>query len=163
MTYVGQTAVRAALANLRAALHGRTADTFMVALGPGTFSLHFCWGSGQRPHENDIPLRDIIEIVLKARARWIAFKASNPRHEHEWQTWEQVKLPAGIGIMPGVAGYAAELIEHPELIAQRLSRFARLVGPESVMAGTNRGLATRAGVPTKLSRRELSQMAPSKT
>jgi 5-methyltetrahydropteroyltriglutamate--homocysteine methyltransferase len=107
--------------------------------------LHFCWGSGHRPHKNDAPLRDIIEVVLKANARWIAYEASNPRHDWEWVVWENVKLPAGKVIMPGVVGHASDIVEHPELIAQRLRRFARLVGPENVMAGTDCGLGTRVG------------------
>ena len=107
--------------------------------------LHFCWGSGHRPHKNDVPVRVIMPIVLKARARWIAYEASNPRHEHEWNIWEDIKLPAGKVIMPGVVGHASDIIEHPELIAQRLVRFAKLVGPENVMAGTDCGLGTRVG------------------
>jgi 5-methyltetrahydropteroyltriglutamate--homocysteine methyltransferase len=107
--------------------------------------LHFCWGSGHRPHKNDVPVREIMPIVLNARARWIAYEASNPRHEHEWQIWEDIKLPDDKVIMPGVVGHATDIIEHPELIAQRLGRFARLVGPERVMAGTDCGLGTRVG------------------
>jgi 5-methyltetrahydropteroyltriglutamate--homocysteine methyltransferase len=107
--------------------------------------LHFCWGSGHRPHKNDGLLRDIIEVILKANARWIAYEASNPRHEWEWVVWEDVKLPSGKVIMPGVVGHATDIVEHPELIAQRLGRFARLVGPENVMAGTDCGLGTRVG------------------
>jgi 5-methyltetrahydropteroyltriglutamate--homocysteine methyltransferase len=84
-------------------------------------------------------------IVLKARAHWIAYEASNPRHEHEWNIWETIKLPPDKIIMPGVVGHASDIIEHPELIAQRLTRFAKLVGPEQVMAGTDCGLGTRVG------------------
>jgi 5-methyltetrahydropteroyltriglutamate--homocysteine methyltransferase len=107
--------------------------------------LHFCWGSGHRPHKNDVPVREIMPIVLKARARWIVYEASNPRHDWEWKIWEDIKLPAGKVIMPGVVGHASDIIEHPELIAQRLVRFAKLVGPENVMAGTDCGLGTRVG------------------
>jgi 5-methyltetrahydropteroyltriglutamate--homocysteine methyltransferase len=109
--------------------------------------LHFCWGSGHRPHKNDVPVREIMPIVLKARVRWIAYEASNPRHEHEWIIWEDLKLPDGTVIMPGVVGHATDIVEHPELIAQRLVRFAKLVGPENVMAGTDCGLGTRTGHP----------------
>lgn len=107
--------------------------------------LHFCWGSGHRPHKNDVPVGEIMPIVLKARARWIAYEASNPRHEWEWVIWEDLELPADKVIMPGVVGHATDIIEHPELVAQRLGRFARLVGPERVMAGTDCGLGTRVG------------------
>ena len=107
--------------------------------------LHFCWGSGHRPHKNDVLVREIMPIVLGARARWIAYEASNPRHEWEWVIWEDLKLPDGKVIMPGVVGHASDIVEHPELIAQRLGRFARLVGPENVMAGTDCGLGTRVG------------------
>jgi 5-methyltetrahydropteroyltriglutamate--homocysteine methyltransferase len=107
--------------------------------------LHFCWGSGHRPHKNDVPVRVIMPTVLKARVRCIAYEASNPRHEHEWKIWEDIKLPDGKVIMPGVVGHATDIIEHPELIAQRLGRFAKLVGPENVIAGTDCGLGTRVG------------------
>jgi len=107
--------------------------------------LHFCWGSGHRPHKNDVPVREIMPTVLNARARCIAYEASNPRHEHEWRIWEDIKLPAGKVIMPGVVGHATDIVEHPELVAQRLVRFAKLVGRENVMAGTDCGLGTRCG------------------
>jgi 5-methyltetrahydropteroyltriglutamate--homocysteine methyltransferase len=107
--------------------------------------LHFCWGSGHRPHVHDIPLRDIADIALKVRAQAYSIEASNVRHEHEWRVWEEVKLPEGKILMPGVIGHATDLVEHPELVAQRLVRYARLVGRENVQAGTDCGIGSRVG------------------
>jgi 5-methyltetrahydropteroyltriglutamate--homocysteine methyltransferase len=107
--------------------------------------LHFCWGSGHRPHKNDVPVGVIMPTVLNARVHWITWEASNPRHDWEWVIWEDLKLPDDKVIMPGVVGHASDIIEHPELIAQRLGRFAKLVGPDKVMAGTDCGLGTRVG------------------
>ena len=105
--------------------------------------LHICWGSGHGPHEHDIPLRDIIDIVLKVKAEQFSIEASNPRHEHEWKIWEDVKLPEGKSYMPGVIGHASDLIEHPELVAQRLLRYSNLMGRENVVAGTDCGVGSR--------------------
>jgi 5-methyltetrahydropteroyltriglutamate--homocysteine methyltransferase len=107
--------------------------------------LHFCWGSGHRPHVHDIPLRDIADIVLKVKVLAYSIEASNVRHEHEWRVWEEVKLPEGKIIMPGVIGHSTDLVEHPELVAQRLVRYARLVGREHVQAGTDCGIGSRVG------------------
>jgi len=109
--------------------------------------LHFCWGSGHRPHKNDAPLGDFLDVVLGAHVQCYAFEASNPRHEWEWRVFERLKLPPGKIIMPGVAGHATDIIEHPRLIADRLINYARLVGPENVTAGTDCGLGTRNGHP----------------
>jgi 5-methyltetrahydropteroyltriglutamate--homocysteine methyltransferase len=110
--------------------------------------LHVCWGSYHGPHKYDIPLRDIVDIVLKVRAQAYSIEASNPRHEHEWQLWEDVKLPEGKMLIPGVVSHCSDFIEHPELVAQRLGRFARLVGRENVIAGTDCGLGGRVGHPS---------------
>jgi 5-methyltetrahydropteroyltriglutamate--homocysteine methyltransferase len=109
--------------------------------------LHICWGSQHGPHRDDIPLRDIIDLVLSVPAGCYSFEASNPRHEHEWTVWEDVKLPDGAMLMPGVVGHATDIIEHPELVAQRLARYAGLVGRENVIAGTDCGLGGRVGHP----------------
>ena len=106
---------------------------------------HMCWGSYHGPHQYDIPLKDIVDLVLQVKAVGYSIEASNPRHEHEWQVWEAVKLPAGKVLIPGVVGHATDFIEHPELVAQRLVRYARLVGRENVIAGTDCGLGTRVG------------------
>src|SRR5712692_3201214 len=107
--------------------------------------LHICWGSGHGPHANDIPLRDIVDIVLKVRAECFSVEAANPRHEYEWHVWEQTKLPAGKSLMPGVVGHASNVVEHPATVADRLVRYARVVGRENVVAGTDCGIGTRVG------------------
>jgi len=107
--------------------------------------LHVCWGSFHGPHENDIPLRDIIDIVFKVPASSYSIEASNPRHEHEWNVFEEVDIPDGSVLIPGVVGHCTDFIEHPELVAERLVRYANLVGRENVMAGTDCGLGPRVG------------------
>ena len=107
--------------------------------------LHVCWGSGHGPHKNDIPLDTIVDLVLKVRAGCYSVEAANPRHEHEWRVWEQVKLPDGKKLMPGVVGHATDVIEHPRLVADRIETFARLVGRENVVAGTDCGIGSRVG------------------
>lgn len=106
---------------------------------------HMCWGSGHRPHTNDIEFRHIADLLLKVKAQAYSFEASNVRHEHEWRIWEELKLPAGKIIVPGVVGHATDLVEHPELVAERLVRFASLVGMENVHAGTDCGIGSRVG------------------
>ncbi|HLF78672.1 MAG TPA: cobalamin-independent methionine synthase II family protein [Dehalococcoidia bacterium] len=104
--------------------------------------LHICWGSFHHPHTQDIPLRDLIDIVFKVKAQCYSIEAANPQHEHDWQLFEDVKLPDGKIIMPGVLGHCApEFVEHRELVAQRLIRYANLVGRENVIAGTDCGLS----------------------
>jgi 5-methyltetrahydropteroyltriglutamate--homocysteine methyltransferase len=102
---------------------------------------HVCWGSWNGPHTNDVALRDIVDLVLQVPAGSYLFEAANPRHEHEWRVWEDVELPAGKTIVPGVISHATNVVEHPELVAERLSRFASLVGPDNVAAGTDCGFA----------------------
>jgi 5-methyltetrahydropteroyltriglutamate--homocysteine methyltransferase len=109
--------------------------------------LHICWGSNHGPHKNDIPFSDIIDIFLRGRAGCYSFEFANPRHEHEWRVWEDVKLPEGKTIMPGVVGHATDIIEHPRLVADRLILFAKLVGKENVIAGTDCGLSARLSHP----------------
>jgi 5-methyltetrahydropteroyltriglutamate--homocysteine methyltransferase len=108
---------------------------------------HMCWGSYHGPHKYDIPLEQIVDLVLKVNAECYSIEASNPRHEHEWRVWEKLKLPDGKTLMPGVVGHASDFIEHPELVAERLLRYARLLGRENVIAGTDCGLGTRVGHP----------------
>ena len=108
---------------------------------------HMCWGSYHGPHKYDIPLRDIADLVLKVRAQAYSIEASNPCHEHEWRVWTEVKLPEGKILIPGVTGHYSDFIEHPQAIADRLVRYAKLVGRENVIAGTDCGLGTRVGHP----------------
>ena len=114
---------------------------------PDRVRFHTCWGSYHGPHKYDIPLRDIIDIILKVNANTISIEAANPRHEHEWRVWQEVKLPAGKVLVPGVVGHATDIVEHPQAIADRLVRYAKIVGKENVMAGTDCGLGPRVGSP----------------
>jgi 5-methyltetrahydropteroyltriglutamate--homocysteine methyltransferase len=107
--------------------------------------MHVCWGNYEGPHHYDVPLADVIDLVFKARASYISFEAANPRHAHEWTLFETVKLPDGKVLIPGVIESKANFIEHPELIAQRIGRYARLVGRENVMGGSDCGYGTWVG------------------
>ena len=109
--------------------------------------LHICWGSGHGPHTNDIPLQDIVDIVLNVRASCYSVEAANPRHEYEWRVWQDVKLPSGKSLMPGAVGHATDVVEHPQTVADRLVRYARIVGRENVIAGTDCGIGSRVGHP----------------
>jgi 5-methyltetrahydropteroyltriglutamate--homocysteine methyltransferase len=102
---------------------------------------HVCWGSWPGPHVTDVPLKDIVDLVLKVKAGAYLIEAANPRHEHEWKVWKSVKLPAGKVLVPGVISHATNVVEHPELVAERVVRFANAVGRENVIAGTDCGFA----------------------
>jgi 5-methyltetrahydropteroyltriglutamate--homocysteine methyltransferase len=106
--------------------------------------LHLCWGDYEGPHTSDIPLRSIIGQVLSARPAAISFEGANPRHEHEWAVFEDVRLPEGKAIIPGVIDSTTNYVEHPELVAQRITRYAQLVGRQNVLAGSDCGFATFA-------------------
>ncbi len=105
--------------------------------------LHLCWGSWHGPHLTDIPLKDIIGCALAANVGAISFEAGNVRHEHEWRVWQEVKLPDDKVILPGVVSHATNVVEHPELVADRICRFADIVGRERVIAATDCGLGGR--------------------
>ena len=102
---------------------------------------HVCWGSWPGPHTTDVPFKDIADLILKVRAGAYLIEGANPRHEHEWKVWQDIKLPAGKVIVPGVISHATNVVEHPELVAERIVRIARLVGRENIMAGTDCGFA----------------------
>jgi len=102
---------------------------------------HVCWGSWNGPHVFDVELKDIVDLILKVRVGGYLLEMANPRHEHEWRLWEKVKLPKGRKLIPGVISHATNVVEHPELVAERLVRLAKLVGPDSLMAGTDCGFA----------------------
>jgi 5-methyltetrahydropteroyltriglutamate--homocysteine methyltransferase len=104
---------------------------------------HLCWGSWHGPHTTDIPMRDIVEVMLRVNAGAYSFEAGNVRHEHEWKVWQEVKLPEGKIMLPGVVSHATNVVEHPELVADRILRFADLVGRERVIASTDCGLGGR--------------------
>jgi 5-methyltetrahydropteroyltriglutamate--homocysteine methyltransferase len=104
---------------------------------------HLCWGSWHGPHATDVPLRDIVDVMLAINCRAYSFEAGNVRHEHEWKVWRDVRLPEGKLILPGVVSHATNVVEHPELVAERIARFASLVGRERVIASTDCGLGGR--------------------
>ncbi len=107
--------------------------------------LHVCWGSFHGPHHDDIPLKDIVDLILGVRAMSFSIEASNPAHDHEWRVFETAKLPDGAVLIPGVIGHHSDFIEHPELIADRLTRYANLVGRENVLAGSDCEIGPRVG------------------
>jgi 5-methyltetrahydropteroyltriglutamate--homocysteine methyltransferase len=126
-------------------MHVEALNHALAGIPPESVRLHLCWGNYEGPHHLDVPLRDIIDIVFKANAAGISYEASNPRHEHEWAVFKDVKLPEGKVLIPGVIDSTNNFIEHPELVAQRICNVARLVGKENVIAGTDCGFATVAG------------------
>ncbi|WP_174441890.1 cobalamin-independent methionine synthase II family protein [Demequina phytophila] len=105
--------------------------------------IHLCWGSWHGPHTTDLELRHIVDMVAEINAGSISFEAGNVRHEHEWNVWRDVELPAGTKLLPGVVSHATNVVEHPELVADRILRFADIVGPENVVASTDCGLGGR--------------------
>ena len=128
-----------------AAMHVEALNHALSDVPADAARLHLCWGNYEGPHHRDIPLKDIVSIVLKAKPSGISFEASNPRHEHEWKVWGDIKLPAGKVLIPGVLDSSTNFIEHPELVAQRLRHFVDAVGHERVIAGTDCGFSTFAG------------------
>jgi 5-methyltetrahydropteroyltriglutamate--homocysteine methyltransferase len=125
-------------------LHVAAINRAVANIPSDRIRLHLCWGNYEGPHHHDVPLRDIIEPVFDANVGAISFEAANPRHEHEWTIFEKVKLPPGKVLIPGVIDSCTNYIEHPDLVAQRIVRFAELVGRENVIAGTDCGFATFA-------------------
>ena len=128
-----------------AQLHIEALNHAMANVPPEQSRIHLCWGNYEGPHHYDVPLRDIIEVVFEARPSAISFEAANPRHAHEWTVFKHIKLPPGKVLIPGVIESKTNYIEHPELVAQRISRYAELVGRENVIAGTDCGFGTWVG------------------
>src|SRR6266487_4061342 len=112
---------------------------------PERMRMHICWASTQGPHHKDVPLKDIVDIVLKGRPQALSFPGANPRHGHEWKVWKDVQLPNGKIIIPGVIDSTSNFVEHPELVADRIVQYARVVGAENVIAGVDCGFGTFAG------------------
>jgi 5-methyltetrahydropteroyltriglutamate--homocysteine methyltransferase len=129
-------------------MHLEVLDAAIAGIPPEQVRLHLCWGNYEGPHNHDIPLREIIEPVLRSRPGAVSFEGANPRHEHEWNVFEEVKLPDGKLIIPGVIDSTTNFIEHPEVVAQRIERYAAVVGRENVIAGADCGFATFANSPT---------------
>jgi 5-methyltetrahydropteroyltriglutamate--homocysteine methyltransferase len=112
---------------------------------PERMRMHICWASTQGPHHKDVPLKDIVDIVLKGRPQAVSFPGANPRHGHEWKVWKDVKLPDGKIIIPGVIDSTSNFVEHPELVGDRILQYAGVVGRENVIAGVDCGFGTFAG------------------
>jgi 5-methyltetrahydropteroyltriglutamate--homocysteine methyltransferase len=129
----------------RAGMHVEALNHALAHIAPERLRMHLCWGNYEGPHHCDVPLADIIDIVFAARPSAISFEAANPRHGHEWTLFERVKLPPGKVLIPGVIESKSNFIEHPELIAQRIGRYAHLVGRENVIAGSDCGYGTWVG------------------
>ena len=129
----------------RAELHVEALNHALGRAQPDQLRMHLCWGNYEGPHHCDVPLEDVIDIVFKARPNGIALEAANPRHAHEWKLFEKIKLPDGKVLIPGVIEAKSNFIEHPELIAQRIARYAELVGRENVIAGSDCGYGTWVG------------------
>lgn len=126
--------------------HIEALNAAVADIPPERMRMHLCWGNYPGPHHRDVPLAEVIDLVLEGRPASLSFEAANPRHEHEWQVFEHVELPPGKVLIPGVVGVMSNYIDHPELIAQRILRFAELVGSERVIAGTDCGLGTFVGL-----------------
>jgi len=129
----------------RAGMHVEALNHALSNVAPEKLRMHLCWGNYEGPHHCDVPLADIMDIVVLARPDAISFEAANPRHGHEWTLFERFRLPAGKVLIPGVIESKSNFIEHPELVAQRLGRYAKLVGRENVIAGSDCGYGTWVG------------------
>jgi len=130
-----------------AALYVEALNVATRNIPPEAMRMHLCWGNYPGPHTHDVPFRDIADIVFAARPQAVLFEAANPRHEHEWEDLAKVVIPEDKILVPGVIDTLTSTVEHPQLIAQRIGRFADLVGRERVMAGTDCGFATLASMP----------------
>ncbi len=128
-----------------ARLHVEALNHALAKIPPEQLRMHLCWGNYEGPHHYDVPLADLLDIVFTGRPRAISFEAANPRHEHEWKVFERVKPPKDKILIPGVLDSTTNFIEHPELVAERIARYARLVGREAVIAGTDCGFGTWVG------------------
>jgi 5-methyltetrahydropteroyltriglutamate--homocysteine methyltransferase len=122
-------------------MHMEVLNHAIQGLSPERIRYHVCWGSWPGPHTTDVPLKDIVDLILKVNVGAYVIEGANPRHEHEWKVWKDVKLPAGKVLIPGVISHATNVVEHPELVAERIVRYAQLVGRENVLAGTDCGFA----------------------
>ena len=124
--------------------HVEVINYALAGIDPEQMRLHLCWGNTEGPHHHDVPLKEIVDLVLKARPLGLSFEGANPRHAHEWKVWQDVKLPEGKFLIPGVLDTTTNFIEHPELIAQRIANYAGQVGRENVMASSDCGFGTSA-------------------
>ncbi|MFL6822076.1 MAG: cobalamin-independent methionine synthase II family protein [Xanthobacteraceae bacterium] len=123
------------------ALHVEVLNQAIEGLPADRMRYHVCWGSWPGPHTTDVPLKDIVDLILKVKVGTYVIEGANPRHAHEWKVWEEVKLPDDKALVPGVISHATNVVEHPELVAERIIRHAKRVGRENVLAGTDCGFA----------------------
>ena len=123
------------------ALHMEALNHALRGIPEEKIRYHVCWGSWPGPHTTDVPLKDIVDLILRVKAGAYVIEGANPRHEHEWSVWKDVKLPKGKVLIPGVISHATNVVEHPELVAERIVRYAGVVGRENVIAGTDCGFA----------------------
>jgi 5-methyltetrahydropteroyltriglutamate--homocysteine methyltransferase len=123
------------------AMHVEVLNHAIAGLPPERIRYHVCWGSWPGPHTTDVALRDIVDLILAVKVGAYVIEGANPRHEHEWKVWRDVKLPPGKVLIPGVISHATNVVEHPELVAERITRLARLVGRDNIIAGTDCGFA----------------------
>jgi 5-methyltetrahydropteroyltriglutamate--homocysteine methyltransferase len=126
-------------------LHVEALNHALQGIDPGRVRIHVCWGNYPGPHHHDVPLADILDILYQVNASGLSIEGANPRHEHEWTVFERFPLPIDKVLIPGVIDTCTNAIEHPETVAQRIERYARVVGRERVIAGTDCGFATMAG------------------
>ena len=129
----------------RAELHVEALNYALANVSSEMVRIHLCWGNYEGPHHCDVPLRDVIDIAFKANVSGISFEAANPRHAHEYEVFDDVQVPEGIVLIPGVIESKSNFIEHPELVAQRIRRIASRVGREHVIAGSDCGYGTWVG------------------
>lgn len=127
----------------RSAMRVEALNHALEGIAPDRVRYHICWGGWHGPHSTDLPLRDIVDLLLQIRVGAYLIEAANARHEHEWRVWKDVKLPQGKILIPGVVSHATNVVEHPELVAERIMRFANVVGRENIIAGTDCGLGGR--------------------
>jgi 5-methyltetrahydropteroyltriglutamate--homocysteine methyltransferase len=128
-----------------AAMHVEVLNHAVAEIPPDRMRMHLCWASTGGPHHRDVPLRDIADVIVKARPGALVIAGANPRHEHEWKVWKDVELPEGKTLVAGVIDSTTNFIEHPEVVAERIVRYASVVGRERVMAGVDCGFGTFAG------------------
>jgi 5-methyltetrahydropteroyltriglutamate--homocysteine methyltransferase len=128
-----------------AAMHVEVLNYAVADIAPDRMRIHVCWASTGGPHHRDLPLKDIADVVIKARPTGVVIAGANPRHEHEWKVWKDIKLPDGKVLVAGVIDSTTNFIEHPELVAERIARYAGVVGRENVIAGVDCGFGTFAG------------------
>jgi 5-methyltetrahydropteroyltriglutamate--homocysteine methyltransferase len=132
----------------KVALHAEVLNHATRDIDPEQMRIHLCWGNYVSPHHHDVELADIIDLIYRARPAGISIEAANPRHEHEWTVFERHSLPEGKVLIPGVIDTCTNYVEHPEVVAQRLKRFADVVGARNLIAGTDCGFATFANFHT---------------